>query len=384
MTDPATAPQKAAGNYLDDIQILRAIAALLVLVDHSWLALHTDRHGGAAANILGDLGTIGVAAFFAISGYIMVHTNMIRFGDWRSSVTFLARRTLRIVPIYYVGTIIAYLTLTHLLGVVITWEQLVKSLLFIPFYGNIENAGFYPVFGVGWTLNMEMFFYVLFAIALLGGRRMGLALLTGAILALALAGIVFRIDRSPTLQESALAFYTGSIMILFAVGALVRWREDLVRAWADRIVGPKRAAWAFPAAMAVPILVAVVFETAGVRSGLPRILQAVSALPLVATICYGIGVGGAARRVMLFLGDASYSMYIFHSLVLLYLGILWTAMELEGSAVLGLANFALSLAGSILGYFAFEQTARRWIEMPCRRWLDQRLSWRGRLAGQVV
>ncbi len=133
----------------DDIQGLRAIAAILVLIDHSGLAFFADRHGSVTARFLGDMGHIGVAVFFGISGYIMLHTNYQNFGSWRASPDFILKRLLRIVPIYYIGTMIAYLYLVNISKIHISITQVATSLTFVPMNSLIENNGFYPVLGVG-------------------------------------------------------------------------------------------------------------------------------------------------------------------------------------------------------------------------------------------
>ena len=45
-------------------------------------------------------------------------------------------------------------------------SMIIQSLLFIPFYN--ENFGsFSPILNIGWTLNYEMFFYLIFYISML-------------------------------------------------------------------------------------------------------------------------------------------------------------------------------------------------------------------------
>ncbi|MCD7715441.1 MAG: acyltransferase family protein [Lachnospiraceae bacterium] len=81
---------------------------------------------------------------------------------------FLRKRLIRIVPFYYLMTFFTYALLTVFPDL---FEQtqtsvmfLIKSLLFIPF--DIGNGVLQPLLRVGWTINCEIFFYLLFFLAL--------------------------------------------------------------------------------------------------------------------------------------------------------------------------------------------------------------------------
>jgi exopolysaccharide production protein ExoZ len=127
---------------LKSIQILRAAAALGVLLDHAgrWLDV---------APIV-DIGAAGVDLFFVISGFIMVYTSERLFGQTGAPQRFLARRIIRIVPLYWTLTAFAALVLFGF------GPNTLGSYLFIPTHRG-------PILTVGWTLNYEMMFYSLFA-----------------------------------------------------------------------------------------------------------------------------------------------------------------------------------------------------------------------------
>jgi exopolysaccharide production protein ExoZ len=82
--------------------------------------------------------------------------------------TFLARRVKRLVPSYWFVTsitaVIAVMKPTMFYSTVIGSAELVQSMFFIPYY---RNTGFaWPIVIPGWTLNIEMFFYAIFALSL--------------------------------------------------------------------------------------------------------------------------------------------------------------------------------------------------------------------------
>src|SRR6185437_14170487 len=138
-----------ASKGLDNIQALRAIAALLVVFVH--LAVPVAALGVA------PFGAGGVDLFFVISGFIMVYTTV---GRPISGAEFLGRRIVRIVPLYWLLTLavfgIALIAPTLLQFTTASWGQLLKSLFFIPFAK--ANGDVQPVLFLGWTLNYEMFF----------------------------------------------------------------------------------------------------------------------------------------------------------------------------------------------------------------------------------
>src|ERR1700733_8304140 len=134
-------------SRLLSIQILRAVAALSVMITHLWWGLFTPDF---------FLGAVGVDLFFVISGFIMVYVSEPLFGQKSSPTTFFVRRVVRIVPLYWMITV-AILIGGHSLGLRpnTTWLNIVGSFMFIP--TTHADGTTEPVLLVGWTLNYEMF-----------------------------------------------------------------------------------------------------------------------------------------------------------------------------------------------------------------------------------
>ena len=86
----------------------------------------------------------------------------------------------RIVPLYFsmtvLITIVALIKPEWFRSIVVSDEAFMKSILFIPY--RIQNSG--PLLSLGWTLNYEMFFYLVTAlgISLFGGKRGNIISLT--------------------------------------------------------------------------------------------------------------------------------------------------------------------------------------------------------------
>ncbi|UUA71425.1 acyltransferase family protein [Cellvibrio sp. QJXJ] len=145
------------------IQALRAIAAGIVLLWH-FKPTVTDEFELSLLNLFFANGFAGVDIFFVISGFIMVYSTDSLQGGKLSAVVFLAKRFTPIWPLYAFGTILYVLFLLTLDW--LTIEELKRAALSLLFYPVLPH----PTLDVGWTLNLEIFFYLLFSLCLLTNR----------------------------------------------------------------------------------------------------------------------------------------------------------------------------------------------------------------------
>ncbi len=148
-----------SNKKLHNLQILRGIAALLVCCYHAKSFLNTTNI--KFGDLLFKKGSIGVPLFFILSGFIMVYTNNFTSKNTLKNVkTFFLKRIVRVVPLYYFLTILFFLLVTNYNDLLNDGAmRIIKTFLFIP-------TGGYPPLYVGWTLNYEMFFYLIFGISL--------------------------------------------------------------------------------------------------------------------------------------------------------------------------------------------------------------------------
>lgn len=326
-----------ASSMLANIQALRALAALLVVFVHMKVLAGM---AGLPASVM-NFGNCGVDVFFVISGVIMVFTVQRR--ETRAW-DFLAHRIARITPLYWLITLVVFLTAVVAPGLLhdtrASLPDLVRSLLFIPYVrpdGLME-----PVVFVGWTLNYEMAFYVLFALTMLvRPRSTSFALCIAAIGAAAAARAIFH----P--QDRLVDFYVYPIILEFAAGMAIGWAMPRLRV--DRRLVPL-VAGAAVACLAGLVLGGVVF---------PQVNRAFAAgLPAAGLVISAIVLERSGWRVRsplaLRLGDASYSIYLTHfflaqaaTRIAARLGLggpaeiaLVVAFVMAGVCVLGLCVFA--------------------------------------------
>lgn len=140
---------------LNNFQGLRAVAASLVVASHIYL--EANRFGMqviffSRASTYADL---GVAIFFALSGWLM--GAQLTQSENKPKM-FILRRFLRIYPLYLLCTlgVIFYQIFVSKNFDFIHWAS---SLLFLS---QLSGSG-HPTLYVGWTLEYEMFFYLLVA-----------------------------------------------------------------------------------------------------------------------------------------------------------------------------------------------------------------------------
>ena len=126
-------------NIVYSLQLLRFLAALSVILFHIPLI---------------KFPAIGVDIFFVVSGFV------IAFVLNNNKNQFLLKRLIRILPLYWILTIFIFILKLYFPFLFsfseISYSDLIKSLLFIPIYSEIENKIMYPIIMVGWTLNYEM------------------------------------------------------------------------------------------------------------------------------------------------------------------------------------------------------------------------------------
>jgi exopolysaccharide production protein ExoZ len=339
----------AATSKLLHLQILRALAAALVVVDHS-IGLGIGQYGADprfrhAADLIGS---IGVSAFFVLSGVIMVQQSRDLFRRPGSTLIFAWRRITRIVPLYWVATLFTFILMLFWSGRPQHLRlQLLLSLAFIPDYLSNEQNVLAPITGVGWTLNYEMFFYLLFALALRLPRRVGLLAL---IVVLELLAAMGQLPGNPVPHTAGmlLRFYTSSQLRLFDYGVLIGFFQ--LEAFHVRSLRlPFSPAFLL---LLCPMLLLLFPSTLG-EANLYGLLGVVSALVVLTCSLAGYQYPGRMGRILVLLGDASYSTYLFHLTLVYVLLMIGRAFFLHGRQASHLYVFVMTafcvVAANLLG-----------------------------------
>lgn len=344
-----------------NIQILRGLAAFLVVVHHLLPAVSAVYPGTPHFRP----GAFGVDIFFVISGFVMYHSN--RSMD-RSARTFLLARFIRIVPLYWLATLVIvalYLGGLNPVGTHYLDTRIVaESLLFVQ--STFPDGRQALILSIGWTLIYELFFYAVFALTfrLRSPLRSAVAV-AGAFVALIVIG------RLVPLHWQA-AYFTAPILIEFLFGAALalvwpHWPER--RGAMPVAVGSAAILIGFALVIGQDVLDMAAATKDGWRFlawGAPAFLIVAGALALERAgwrLERGFGP---------LLGAASYALYLFHP-VLIQIAVKVTDKLVHlprpaGPLLLALAAMALALAGSLAIHL--------WLERPLLaggKWLMKRL-----------
>jgi exopolysaccharide production protein ExoZ len=181
--------------------------------------------------------------------------------------------------------------------------ELLKSLFFIPYYSEAKGV-YHPIVYVGWTLNYEMFFYLLFGAFIFLGERAKVVAVTAAIMvALVVIGLVYDGGR-------VFEFYTSPILLEFVggMGLALYWQKM------------KLGVMPVLAISLACLLLFAAFDPLRVSVDRGFLIGPV-ALVLVAAAMAAENAGHIVRnRFVLLLGAASYSLYLTHAYVLGALG----------------------------------------------------------------
>ncbi|WP_157973609.1 acyltransferase [Tropicimonas sp. IMCC34043] len=330
---------------LESVQYLRAVAVLMVVAFHVHFRF-PDAIPREAMPLL-SVGEAGVDIFFVISGFIMW---VVAERRPVAPAEFIMHRIIRIVPAYWIFT--GLWVLLAVTGVfwwsVMTPAHILQSLLFIP-HVNPTTQTFFPVLFVGWTLNYEMFFYLVFALCLMLRAEQRLAALCAILGALVIAG-GFLAEKGPLV-----ATYTDPLLLEFAMGVAAGYL------WCrGRLPIGVPAAACLVLGVALMIVATLTLDDPMLMRlpawGVPGLLVLIGMLGLPAAEAHHPWL----RRI----GDASYAIYLVHLFPQVLLELLFKhRLGLEASVPGAVVYMVLAFAASILlGILAYS-----WIEQPLQR-----------------
>jgi len=309
--------------------MLRGIAATMVVFVHIALQLKRLGYGSYSADWLSS----GVDIFFVISGFIMWVSVERRVG--MTAAEFMRHRIIRIVPLYWAvsgGVLVICLVAPHLLRTTsFDASHALASFLFIPARHPTVTTQFWPLLIPGWTLNFEMLFYVLFAIAIAGSNgssRTRLILIASLIFGTVLVATALkgRID--------VMNFYANPIIFEFLAGIFVGILY---------LKMGSRRSWKWLSVLAIGFFFLWYNEPMSIV-GSASILVGATMVVSGALFAPTIPIPGLKA-----VGDASYSLYLTHVVTLAALSHFWRAFELQG-----LGQIAFTIIGlivSIIGAF---------------------------------
>ncbi len=310
---------------LANIQALRAGAAFLVVLVHL---------GGLSAYYqhfphirIFWYGSFGIDLFFVISGFIMVYITAER---WGRVGAFLAARALRIYPLWWFCLLITMPEIVpSMLGYSEMTSYYVASWFLIP--APTGSGELFPPLTQGWTLYYELLFYLVFALMMFTERRFVTIKISIALLALLGIGYL----TTGTLGK----FLSKGILLEFAFGVAIgeAFLSGRLRWWHSFVLGAVTVA---------------LWQMTSFSDALRIFYFGIPAAALVSGALLLEQANVRAPAAIAFLGDASYSLYLSHTTVIVRLApwLFWVPLYLSPVVLL-----AAIYASSVFIYLVFER-----------------------------
>jgi peptidoglycan/LPS O-acetylase OafA/YrhL len=352
-----------------DIQGLRAIAVVLVILDHMTLLQRLPGHP--------EGGFIGVDIFFVLSGFLITG-GLLREASTTGGISyrgFYARRARRILPAALVVAVVSIIA-----SYVVFWADRAAASLFdgiwsLLFVSNVRFAvsgvDYFAqttpsVFQHYWSLSVEEQFYVFWPLLMTLGvlaavkwKRNLSPVLVGIMLVVGVASFIWALVDTSASPTSAY-FSTATRAYEFVAGALVAISVGKLANLPNPLRHVMRIA-------GLAGIAASVFLIAP-GGGFPGPWALAPALSAAIFVAAGSGGDRTAviwplhTRPVSYVGDISYSLYLWHWPVIVLLGALIPANSVVSIVVVVFATAALS----VVSY--------HWIEQPVLRsnWLRGR------------
>ncbi|MGJ8526225.1 hypothetical protein LMG33818_001974 [Halomonadaceae bacterium LMG 33818] len=330
---------------LISVQALRALAAWIVVFHHFMQVFFNFHAHNTAEHLLSTRGQVGVDIFFIISGFVIYLSTTRRKQPMR---IFFMDRIIRIAPTYWLFTLITagIIYFAHhvmpVYGVSVT--ALLKSLFFVPSQ-NPAGFGFYPILPVGWTLNFEMMFYLLFSVSLIFPERYRPWL--AVLLVCSLVGWAYQ-------SEWVSNFYRQPVIyeFLLGIGLAIVFKKG----WIPRLNGK----WLLIPALIVVGCIAIILQSRDLNPyrfftwGIPALVM-IGALISMENLFVNI-------PVLKHMGDWSYSVYLVHIIVLWCAA--YTLHQLLGFSPIEtlIMSIPFIVLFSWLSFTFIEKGASRWLK----------------------
>lgn len=349
-------------NKINSIQYLRAIAAILVVYTHCLSFVSSGDSYQASFYHLKSFGAIGVDIFFVISGFIIAHVSTKLSGP-KDTLGFIKKRFVRVNPTYYVASILAlilrFISKPH---DPFPNQEVLKTITVIPLF-DTGSVAWKPILYIGWTLAYEWLFYLMFTIVLLLSiSKKNITLVTIFVIT-SVIGYLIPID---SIQYR---FATSAIVLEFCMGVII----------ASILVHTKgNMNWLYPL---LALVTGLVWYALIVRNGYGFYAEAKYArFPVYywsrffiwgipsAMIVFGVifleqsGKMSFNNKILLLLGDASFSIYLIHTIFISFVNKFLNYVQFIPLDILVLCAVVMGIIVSIVYY--------KLIEIPLLRYFN--------------
>jgi exopolysaccharide production protein ExoZ len=331
-------------QILYTLQSLRGIAALLVLLHHTTFLIKEAFNLQYIGGIFYQTGEYGVDFFFVLSGFIIFYSHYKDLGSKRLA-TYFNKRFTRVYPIYWIVTlpIIPMLYLFPNLGAQGTETQVSVILKSIFLFPN-ETP---PILGVAWTLTHEVFFYLAFGLIfiLLKPKYSIPVAITWLSITLASFSNLLSIENYFLLD-----FVFSKFNLEFILGMICAYLVIKNKIFYPKIMLLSGTFLFILSGINVKLMFFPIDRV--ISFGIPAFILVLGAASL------DISSKIRIPKMLLFLGDASYSIYLTHYPVTLIIAKVFTILGLSNALhpfILMNLIALLTLASGCLFYIMIEK-----------------------------
>lgn len=313
-----------SGGPLAFVQALRGIAALAVVL---WHASHYLGPSGIGGRLFAPGAAMGVDLFFLVSGFIMVHTTRSNDASWGYAFDFAVKRVTRIWPLWALALLVYAAARADVAFLVDPAQRgwLLHSFALLPIADapGVPPVYGFPVLSVGWTLVYEVYFYAFFGLAMLCGRwrwhvLSGWFVATLLLIPLASGRLASGADwlgflalsPSPDYAYASryLGMMTNPLILLFAAGVAI----GLVHG-SRFAIDNTRLLWTLVAVAVTAVACQYAYAFRPYHGLLNWGLSLVPLLLVLALASKRLAL--RPPRALVWLGDLSFSLYLFHPTV---------------------------------------------------------------------
>lgn len=326
---------------LYNLQIGRGVAALAVVVHHCMAVMLSYPNFPQPLYRVLYLGYFGVDFFFVLSGFIIAYVTLGMPNNRATLKHYVVSRILRVYIPYYPVALVMLLGLAllpHGTFALRDHNSLFASLTLLP-----SNAR--PALGVAWTLQHELVFYVLFAICHYVLRDWRLIFLW----AIPIFAFYARIDT----RASVLMVGITNLEFLCGCAAYYCYQHGWLRSMRLPLF------W-----LGVLIIVAAISSFYGKDTDYYRVMAAPGFACIVLSLAYFEAQDSLQKyRFLLFVGAASYAIYLVHTPLLSLL------MHFTGYCSSWMVAFGVCMVATITCGALYHLV----VEKPTLRYLRSRL-----------
>lgn len=323
-----------------NLHVIRALAAVNVVLYHILQQAESYGISPTYMKFMHAWGANGVDIFFVMSGFVLVYSQTRKP---RSAWSFTVNRFFRIVPLYWILTLlfaaVVYLAPQVLMDGSVPGSFLSSSMLFVS-----RHFGYpFPVIFVGWTLEFEMLFYLAIALGLIFSRGIGAYMFTAVLFAVLTVmnwsdavileflfgiGIGLFYLKHETFAAGKWVFWAGLVLLIASINidanSWIRWEEK--------------------------------FRSIGLNTSSNDIRVLLWGVPSTMIVFGCLYIKQLNSRFLHFLGDASYSIFLVQVFTLpLMMGQLNSSLKALPGDLAALLVLIVSVAAGIGVYYMLEK-----------------------------